>query len=137
MKQNPTIRASGSSGGPKITPPHVPIGCIRVAVGLTLDQLIERIEDETGRRYSRGAISAVENGHRGASLGLIAALELAYGLPSGAISTHYRPRNTPTKDVAAQVHKLNDSVRPIRQDNPDAAASTTPAIPKEVEHVSP
>ncbi len=55
--------------------------------------LIARIEQETGHRYSRGAISAVENGHRGASVELIEAMEIAYGLPVGAIQVNYKARS--------------------------------------------
>ncbi|ORL01542.1 hypothetical protein A6F56_04275 [Prescottella equi] len=55
--------------------------------------LIERIQQETGHRYSRGAISAVENGHRGASVELIEAIEIAYGLPAGSIRVDYKARS--------------------------------------------
>jgi hypothetical protein len=77
---------------PSVTPPHVSLGDLRLAVGLTIDQLIERVEEETGRRYTRGAISAVENGHRGASEELLEGLALAYGLRRDALTTTYEPR---------------------------------------------
>lgn len=57
--------------------------------------LIAKIAEETGHRYSRGAISAVENGHRGASVELIEALEIAYGLPVGSIEVNYKARSQP------------------------------------------
>lgn len=73
-------------------PPHVPIRYLRIAAKLTIDDVIARISAETGHAYSRGAISAVENGHRGASSDLLQALELVYDLPPGAIDTAYTPR---------------------------------------------
>lgn len=76
---------------PKV-PPHVSIKYIRLAAGLSIDAVIAKIRDETGRTYTRGAISAIENGHRGASSEILEALESAYGLPVGSISTSYVPR---------------------------------------------
>lgn len=78
----------------KVVPPHVTIGDLRVAMGMTIDEVTDRIEKETGRVVTRGAISAVENGHRGASDELLRSLEIAYGLHDGAITTTYRPRAT-------------------------------------------
>ena len=73
-------------------PPHISLRHLRVVAGLTIDALISRLEQESGRKYTRGALSAVENGHRGASAELIKALEVVYGLPTGAIDTDYTPR---------------------------------------------
>lgn len=77
---------------PKQTPPHASLRDIRNALGLTLDQVIERIQEETGRSYTRGAISAIENGHRGASTQALADITLALGLREGALVTTYQPR---------------------------------------------
>jgi transcriptional regulator with XRE-family HTH domain len=76
---------------PKV-PPHVSIAIVRRLSGLTLDEVCDRIEEITGDRPTKGALSAIENGHRGASLQLITALEQAYQLPAGSISTTYQPR---------------------------------------------
>lgn len=74
-------------------PPHVSLGHLRAATGLTIDQLIERMRQEVPElTVTRGAISAIENGHRGASEQMLDALAAAYGLPAGAIATDYRPR---------------------------------------------
>lgn len=70
---------------------------LRYAAGFTLDELRDRLQEVTGRTYTRGALSAVENGHRGASADLIAGLETAYGLPAGAIDTNYKPRREATR----------------------------------------
>ena len=89
----------------KRTPPHVPLAALRAAVGLTLDQVCERIAEENPRLSpTRGAISAIEHGHRGASAQMLAALCSAYGLPVGAITTDYLPRDRETpvrEDVPA------------------------------------
>lgn len=65
---------------------------VRAIAGITIDELIGRIEEETGVKYTRGAISAVENGHRGASPELIQGLALAYGIAATDITTDYEPR---------------------------------------------
>ena len=78
---------------PRRTPPHVSLGELRNAIGLTLDKVIERISEEFPELHpTRGAISAIENGHRGASEQMLTALCAAYGLPRGAITTDYEPR---------------------------------------------
>ncbi|QDF16215.1 helix-turn-helix DNA binding domain protein [Gordonia phage Malachai] len=79
---------------PKV-PPHISLGVLRRVSGLKLDDVCDQIEDITGDRPTKGALSAIENGHRGASLELIAALEMVYGLHPGDITTNYVPRNTP------------------------------------------
>jgi len=79
---------------PKVTPPHVGLGDLRAAVGLTLDQVCDRVAEVLGEdeRPTKGAISAIENGHRGASVKMLAALCTAYGMRDGAITTTYIPR---------------------------------------------
>lgn len=76
----------------KVTPPHVGLQALRTAVGITIDDLIERILDITGVEYTRGAISAVENGIRGASIDLIEGIAAAYGIDPSTIDTAYVPR---------------------------------------------
>lgn len=80
----------------KVEPPFVSLRDLRAALGLTLDQVAGRLEEETERPYTRGAISAIENGHRGVSTQLLAALTAAYGLDPGAIKTTYtvKPRES-------------------------------------------
>lgn len=76
----------------KVTPPRIALGDLRAAVGITLDELVQRIEDTSGLKTTRGAISAIENGHRGASAALLQSIALAYGLRPDAIGTEYVPR---------------------------------------------
>jgi transcriptional regulator with XRE-family HTH domain len=85
----------------KVVPPHVPIKGLRVAAGLSMDQLIAKLAVVSDRTYTRGAISAVELGHRGASPELLSALERVYGLDPGMISTTYEPKTSGRREVAA------------------------------------
>lgn len=76
------------------TPPHVSLADLRSASGLTIDQVCTRIREEFPELApTRGAISAIENGLRGASMQMLAALCAAYGLRDGAITTDYEPRH--------------------------------------------
>ena len=77
---------------PKQTPPHIALADLRAACGLTLDQVCGRFTEATGRELTRGALSGIENGHRGASADVLAGLESAYGLRRGSIDTQYEPR---------------------------------------------
>lgn len=83
---------------PRKTPPHVSLGDLRAVSGKTLDQVCEAVSEQLGRTFTRGALSALENGHRGASPATLAALEVAYGLRPGALVTNYEPRK---REVAA------------------------------------
>ena len=77
----------------KVAPPHVSLGDLRAACGLTLDEVCARYAEATGKTLSRGALSGIEHGHRGASSDTLAGLEAAYGLRAGAITTTYQPRS--------------------------------------------
>lgn len=73
------------------TPPHAPLGQIRAALGLTMDQVRERMLEQ-GVPLTRGGLSAIENGHRGASTEVLDALAVALGMTEGALTTAYEPR---------------------------------------------
>lgn len=90
-KQTKAIQAS-PAGSDRKTPPHVSLADLRLAAGLTIDALLDRIEAETGHRYSRGTISAIEAGHRGASAEMLTAISVAYGLRPDAVTVDYTPR---------------------------------------------
>jgi len=85
---------------PLTTPPHVSLGDLRAAVGLTLDQLAEHIAETGHPKPSRGHLSAIESGLRGPSNELLNALALAYGLRPGSVTTTYEPRDRKPKAVA-------------------------------------
>lgn len=69
---------------------------IRKATGLTLDQVAAAVNEVLGRaeskRVNRGTISAIENGLRGASVQMLDAIAVAYGMEPGDIVTDYQPR---------------------------------------------
>lgn len=72
--------------------PHVSLGDLRAASGKTLEQVCELASEVLPKPLTRGALSAIENGHRGASVQVLRSLEVAYGLRVGAIVTDYEPR---------------------------------------------
>ena len=83
----------------RVTPPHLSLDALRSVVGLTLDQVCERYESETGNRLTRGALSAIEGGLRGVSSDTLTGLEAAYGLRPGSLIVNYEPKTR--KAVAA------------------------------------
>lgn len=77
----------------KVTPPHISLSDLRAALGLTLDQVCQRYAEVTkGQTITRGALSAIENGHRGASADVLAGLSMALGMRADALTTEYHPR---------------------------------------------
>lgn len=78
-----------------VNSPHVSLRALRTAMGLTLDQIIARVQQEAPGQFpslSRGTLTAIEKGYRGASGPMLRALALAYGLEDGDITTDYVPR---------------------------------------------
>lgn len=72
-------------------PPLVSLRGLRTVSGLTLDQVCDRIKEVTEDELTltKGALSAIESGLRGASSEVLSALATAYGLPADAICTDY------------------------------------------------
>lgn len=85
-------RAYNGSRRTKVNPPHVPIRALRIVLGIPLDTLAAEIEKITGVKPSRGTLSAIESGNRGASTEMLHAIERAYGLEPGMVTTNYQPR---------------------------------------------
>lgn len=85
---------------PKKSPPHAPISALRLALGLTQEDVCRGVNEYIPEaRVTRGTISAIESGAKGVSTAMLAALEHAYGLPEGTLVTEYVPRNR--REVAA------------------------------------
>lgn len=76
----------------KRVPPHVPIGALRSAAGWSLEDLAQNLAEKTNCAPGRGTLCAVESGARGASIDLLNALEVVYGLKPGTISTTWDPK---------------------------------------------
>lgn len=83
------------------TPPHVSLRALRMVSGKTLDEVCEAAAESLGKPLTRGAMSAIENGHRGASADVLKALEVAYGLAEGMLVVDYEPRRRELEDVPA------------------------------------
>lgn len=102
MESNIAARRRYSDQRERRTPPHIALRTLRLALKhydpdgqWDLDDVCERVEAVTGDRPARGTMSAIESGTRGVSVELLSALEQAYRLPAGSITTDYSPRNTP------------------------------------------
>lgn len=81
---------------PKFQPPVVTLAAARKAQGKTLQAVCDHINEEFSfaKPVERGTISAIENGHRGASVQMLRAIASALGIPAGAIDTQYEPRQS-------------------------------------------
>lgn len=88
-----TIASPRQAGRPERVPPHASLRTLRLAVGLTLEELAARISHEVPElAVSRGTLSAIESGSRGVSAFMLRALESAYGIPEGSLTTDYEPK---------------------------------------------
>jgi transcriptional regulator with XRE-family HTH domain len=86
----------------KLTPPHISLRSLRESRGLTLQQVCDLADQHLDgpRPFTKGALSAIETGLRGPSAHTLRALEHAYGLKRGAITTNYEPRNRDLRESA-------------------------------------
>lgn len=75
----------------KVQAPLVPLAALRAALGLTQTEVCNSVEAITNKTFTKGALSAVENGHRGASAETLAALETALRLQPGSLVVGYEP----------------------------------------------
>ncbi len=78
----------------KVPVPMVPLAVARKAQGITLQAVCDHINQEHffSKPVERGTISAIENGHRGASSQMLAAIADALGISPAEIDTAYEPR---------------------------------------------
>lgn len=75
------------------TPPHASLRTLRKIAGLSLDEVSARIGAHFPEMdVSRGTLSAIETGARGVSDLMLRALERAYDLDEGELTTAYAPR---------------------------------------------
>lgn len=86
------------------TPPHATLRGVRKASGMTLDQVAAAVTDVLGANpaINRGTISAIESGIRGASVQMLDALAVAYGMEPGDIVTNYEPRRRELAQAVGQ-----------------------------------
>lgn len=80
-------------------PPHFALKHARAIAGITAEELCRRIhEEDPTQNPTRGTISLIESGARGASPRMLAAICAAYGLPPEALVTDYKPVRRRTYD---------------------------------------
>lgn len=75
----------------KVQPPVAPLSALRAALGITQTEVCNGVEAITNKTFTKGALSAIENGHRGASAETLAALETVMRLPTGSLVVTYAP----------------------------------------------
>ena len=78
----------------RVTPPHVPLVAVRNALGLKQVDVAAEVSRILGKSFTKGGLSAIENGHRGASAETLAAIEIALGLRDGDLVTDYTPTHS-------------------------------------------
>lgn len=78
----------------KRTAPHATLKGVRKASGMKLEQVAEAVNAVLGpkSKVNRGTISAIESGIRGASVQMLDAMAVAYGMEPGDLVTDYEPR---------------------------------------------
>lgn len=79
---------------PKVTPPHISLVAVRNALGHKQVDVCRAVSEILGKSFTPGALSAIENGHRGASPETLAALEIALGLRTGDLVVNYQPSHS-------------------------------------------
>lgn len=89
----------------KVAPPLVPLRALRSSHGLSQEQVCQQVTAITNKTFTKGALSAIENGLRGASAETLAALELTFRMPPGTFVIGYQPshdrRPTKVEDIPA------------------------------------
>lgn len=92
-QRTPTKGSRYSNQRAKVPIPVIPLPVVRKAMGLTLQAVCDRIWEEHGIKTDRGTISAIELGHRGASVQMLTAIADALGIHPQEIDTAYEPRS--------------------------------------------
>lgn len=85
------------------TAPHATLRGLRKASGMTLEQVADAVNEVLGARskVNRGTISAIESGLRGASVQMLDAIAVAYGMEPGDLVTDYEPRSRDLAEAAS------------------------------------
>lgn len=78
-----------------VSPPVVPLAVARKLAKKTLQEVCDYINDEFEfpKQIERGTVSAIELGHRGASVEMLVAIASAIGISADDIDTQYEPRH--------------------------------------------
>lgn len=91
----PAARSKYRHQRSSVSPPVVPLAIARKLAGKTLQDVCDFInaEFEFPKQVERGTISAIELGHRGASVEMLVAIAAAIGIVPDDIDTQYVPRH--------------------------------------------
>lgn len=85
----------------QVEPPHVPLAALRIRLGLKQAEVCEEVSRLLEKSFTTGALSAIENGLRGASPETLVAIQTALGLRPGDLVVDYEPSHSRRKGAAA------------------------------------
>ena len=91
---SPKNRGRYANQRQKVSPPVVTTAVLRKALRRTIQEVCDHMNEEHGLKVDRGTISAIENGHRGASVKMLTAYAEALGISPATIDTQYVPRQS-------------------------------------------
>lgn len=99
----PSQRAKYRNQRARAAVPVVTLATARKMADKTLQDVCDHInrEFQFPKTIERGTISAIENGHRGASIEMLVAIASALGIPADAIDTQYEPRHSRNSEAVA------------------------------------
>lgn len=80
-----------------VTPPHIPLAGVRIRLGLKQQDVCDQVALIIGETFTNASLSAIENGHRGASEEVLEAIQVALGLRPGDVAVDYSPGHSRRK----------------------------------------
>lgn len=86
----------------EVPAPIVSLAAVRGSHRLTQDAVAEGVAAITNKSFTKGALSAIETGHRGASAETLRALETVLNLPGGSLQVSYTPSHARRKLAAVE-----------------------------------
>lgn len=86
---------------PGVSPPSIGLADLRKSHRMTQKDVAEQVAAITDPEpFYSGSLSLIEGGHRGASSGVLRALEQVFGLAEGAITVDYEPTHSRRKKAS-------------------------------------
>lgn len=76
---------------PRVAAPRIGLADLRKSHKLTQGAVADRIAAIIDKPFYSGSLSLIENGQRGASAEVLAALEQVFGLAPGSMAVEYEP----------------------------------------------
>lgn len=81
----------------RVEPPFMSLAAVRTVLGLKQSDICREVSEILGHPFTAGALSAIENGHRGVSAETLEALEIAIGARAGDLQLRYEPSHSRRK----------------------------------------